>query len=115
MKTKTKTNMAMKLWDYLELHCNGQAHAIKQRSIASIMGVSVREIRNLTNVLGLVHNKPVASTVHPPYGIYIPAGKQEKREYIAQLDSRIKALSIRRKAFSKATASEAVAQMEFKH
>lgn len=107
--------MAMKLWEYLELHCKGQANAIKQRSIASVLGVSVREIRTLTNILGLVYNKPVASTVHPPYGIYIPANRDEKNSYIMQLDSRIKSLFVRRKAFSRSTAVEVAAQMEFKH
>lgn len=103
----------MKLWDYLELHCTGEKYAIKQRSIASILGISVREVRKLTSILGNKFNKPVASTVHLPYGIYIPVNKMEKEEYIQQLDSRIKALFGRRKAFSKATAVDVARQMEF--
>lgn len=113
-KTKlTKTSLAMKLWDYLELHCKGQACAVKQQSIAGILGITVREVRLLTKTLGTKLNKPVASTVHPPYGIYIPANKKETGEYIAQLDARIKALFARRRAFSRSTAVDVVRQMEF--
>lgn len=103
---------ALELWCFLDKHCRGRENAKKQSEIAGIMGTSRRSIRHMTEILTVTHNHPVASSVHPPYGIYIPSGSGEVRGYLIQLDARIKALFRRRRAFDKATAVEVVGQLE---
>ncbi len=75
------------------------------------MGIPVREVRHLTEILTVEHQRPVASTIHPPYGIYIPVLKEEREEYMMQLKARIMAMFKRLKAFSNATASDIIKQM----
>lgn len=104
--------LANKLWQFLDKNCRGMENAKKQSDIADIIGISVREVPKLTSVLTGEFGRPVASTMHRPYGIYIPETREEREEYITQLKSRIKALFRRLKAFSNATPGEIVGQMD---
>ncbi len=108
---RAPTDLTNQLWQYLEKHCQGRDNAKKQPEIAAIMGISVREVRHLTEILTVEQERPVASTIHPPYGIYIPVLKEEREEYISQLKARIMAMFKRLKAFSNATASDIIKQM----
>ncbi len=76
------------------------------------MCISERTVRHLTEILTVEQERPVASTIHPPYGIYIPVRKEEREEYMMQLKARITAMFKRLKAFSNATASDIIKQME---
>lgn len=103
---------ALELWNYLDKHCRGRENAKKQSEVATLMGTTERSIRHMTEILTGNYKRPVASSVNPPYGIFIPSGPGEVRGYIMQLDSRIKALFRRRRAFDKATAVEVAGQLE---
>ena len=99
-------------WQYLQEYHQSEAKAIRQKILAQKFGISARAIREWTEELTVDFRKPVASTVHPPYGIFVATTQGERERYIAQLDARMKALYRRRRAFARTPIGEVIRQME---
>ena len=102
-------------WEYLKVHCRGKANALKVGRLSWLLNHSERQIRAMAEELTTQHGHPIASTVHSPYGIYVAVTSGEREEYVRQLDSRIKALARRRRAFTAIPLSEAIRQMEMEY
>lgn len=65
----------------------GPENAIRQKVLAQMLHIPVREIRMIT--LSLDEKKyPVATTTRPPYGVYRIETLQQRNEYVASLKSR---------------------------
>jgi len=62
-------------------------NAIRQKVVAQMLSVDVREVRLIT--LSLLEKKyPVGSTTHRPYGMYRIEGPEDRDTNVASLKSR---------------------------
>ena len=81
------------LWDIVRDR-PGPENAIRQKVLARMVHIPVREIRMIT--LSLNEKKyPVATTTRPPFGVYRMRGAADRDAYIAQLMSRVKETAYR--------------------
>lgn len=105
-------NELRNFWHHLKIFHQGEARAVKVKILALKFGVTERQIREWTEELTVEHGKPIASSIHPPCGIFVAVAQEEKERYVAQLDARMKSLYRRRKAFSKVPLNEIINQLE---
>ena len=70
----------------------GAETAVEVRSLAVRAAAPMREVRAMVAELRL-EGVPVASSVRPPYGYFIPATEREASETISQLQSRIREIA----------------------
>ncbi len=100
------------IWMILKV-CNGRDRALTAKKICRMIHgrFSIRQIRTI--IQGLVDNFgfPIAATVYPPYGYFIPQTDEEKREYCNNLTARIKSIATRLRAFEKATADNIIKEL----
>jgi len=89
-------------------HRKGRLMALRASTIAGMVGVSEREVRETIKTLIEVHRHPIASTTERPYGFFIPASPEEVEAYAAQLKHRIISTAIRLRAFESSTADKVI-------
>jgi len=102
-----------RLWQVLDERHRGERNAVTQGALAHAFGTTARQIRHLTEVLVVEQQRPVASTCHPPFGIFVAETREEKERYLAQLDARMRQLYRRRRAFDRTPLSDLVRQGVF--
>ena len=101
------------IWVILKFR-KGRERAFTAKKIHQMINrrYSIRQIRSIIQSLVDDYGFPIAATVHPPYGYYIPQTDEEKTEYVRNLAARIKSIALRLKAFEKATADKILSQLE---
>lgn len=105
------TELETRILDLLRKR-KGHKLAIRAKTIATLLGVSEREVRDAIKTLIEQYNHPIASTVEPPYGFFIPASQEEIEQYAQNLKSRIKSIAVRLRAFEANTAHRVLEQLE---
>lgn len=105
----------VEFWDYLDRYHRGKARAIMVERLSCRLNKSPRLIRAMAEELTTEYHKPIASTIRPPYGLYVAITPEEKEEYCAQLDARIRAIARRRRAFTSIPLLETIRQMEMEN
>lgn len=74
------------VWDIVKDR-PGPENAIRQKVLAQMIHIPVREVRMIT--LSLDEKKyPVATTTRPPYGVYRIETPKQRDQYVASLRSR---------------------------
>lgn len=81
------TTEERKVYDVVRFH-PGAATAIKQDDIAAMTGLSNRQVQEILKHLTEFHGLLLASSVKPPYGVYIPDSADELLNYTRQLRRR---------------------------
>ncbi len=94
--------------------CRGRERALTAKKIRQRINkrYTIRQIRSIIQALIEDYGLPIAATVHPPYGYFIPQTDKEKDEYANNLKARIKSIATRLKAFEKNTANNIIEQLE---
>jgi len=101
----------IKLLTILAQQAIGSDHAIRVGILAGHLGISERQVR--ADALELIQaGHPIASSIRPPYGLFIVRTEEEKRQYANQIRSRIRELWTRLRAFDRASADTLAGQME---
>jgi archaellum biogenesis ATPase FlaH len=67
----------------------GRSKAITVSELSSITNITERKVRETVSELRKL-KYPISSTVHKPYGYFIPANVEEAEETVNQLRHRIK-------------------------
>lgn len=101
------------IWMILKFR-KGRERAFTAKKICRMIHgrYSIRQIRSIIQALVDDYGLPIAATVHPPYGYFIPQTDEEKREYVNNLTARIKSIATRLRAFEKNTADSIIQQLE---
>jgi len=101
------------IWSIIKVR-RGREHAFTAKKIHQMINrrYSIRQIRSIIQALVDDYGFPIAATVYPPYGYYVPVTNEEKKEYVNNLIARIKSIAERLKAFEKATADNIIQQLE---
>ena len=101
------------IWMILKV-CRGRHRALTAKKIARMIHerFSIRQIRHIIQSLVDDFGYPIAATVNPPYGYFIPQTDEEKKEYVNNLTARIKSIAQRLRAFEKSTADNIMKQLE---
>ena len=81
------TSEEAKVFALLKFHVGG-ARALKVEIAAHAAGVSQREIRDILKHLTEKHGLAIASSVEPPYGVYLVETAEELERYCEQLKGR---------------------------
>ncbi|HUU97498.1 MAG TPA: hypothetical protein VM487_17315 [Phycisphaerae bacterium] len=107
---------APRLWEILASRHQGRARAITQGRLASCLCTNARHVRALTAELSDPANQgryPVASATEPPAGLYVFTNAEERADYVAQLDARMRRLYQRRRGVVATTFAEMQRVLEF--
>lgn len=102
-----------RLWRFLNSHCRGRRNVMKTADIGVHLGYVVhsngkmtgdgKKIVHMASKLVRRYAKPVASNCTGTHrGLYVAVTREEKDACLAQLDSRIRNLARRRRAFDAA-------------
>ena len=103
--------MNASLLTILDHSARGLENAIRVRILANILEISERQVR--ADALELIQaGHPIASSIRPPYGLFIIRTDAEKRQYAAQIKSRIRELWERLRAFDRASADALAGQLK---
>jgi hypothetical protein len=97
------------LWKFLSERHRGRAHAITQGMIATVFDCDDRLICRLTMEL-LERGQLIASSCRPPMGVYVVETREEKLDYVRQLDNRLRETYRRRRMFDGTPIEELVRQ-----
>lgn len=81
--------------------CRGREKAMTARQLARLIGTNEREIRAMIAELRR-QGHPIASPVHPPYGFFVPANREEAEECQMHLYSRMREIGITARALEQA-------------
>ena len=101
------------IWAILKFR-KGRERAFTAKKIHKMINerYSIRQIRSIIQALVDDYGFPIAATVYPPYGYYVPVTNEEKKEYVNNLTARIRSIAERLRAFEKATADNIIRQLE---
>lgn len=100
-------NLQTQLLNHLKQYCQGKARARTVRDLAIHFRVTDREIRAMLLGLNLA-GYPVATSCHPPMGVYWATEQANLDEYWMNLNSRVLKLLARMRAVNKIKTKEFV-------
>lgn len=90
----------------------GEARAIKVGTLAAHLGsVTERSVREVLKSLTESHGLAIASSIKPPFGVYLVETAEEIRDYIKQLTDRALSMLYRRSVLEKKSLPELLGQL----
>jgi len=103
-------NVKFSILEFISQEHHGKVHAITVSEICQrteFESVGERMIRKIIRELNF-EGHPILTSVHPPYGVYYAESREEIKEYLGNLGSRMKAILERMKAVDRIQAREFV-------